>query len=93
MKKYKIIFTDRAKDDITFLKKSDAYAYNKLRRLFVELITHPRTGIGKPKFERRGTGTGFWARRITDVHRLTYLIKDMEVIVTVLTAKGHYDDK
>jgi len=93
MKKYKLIFTDRAKQDAAALKKSDVAAYNRLLKLLAELIAHPRTGTGKPKFENRGMSTRFWVRRITDVHRLTYLINDSEVIVTILTAKRHYGDK
>ncbi|MBR3442404.1 MAG: type II toxin-antitoxin system YoeB family toxin [Bacteroidaceae bacterium] len=34
-----------------------------------------------------------WSRRITDKHRLVYTIDDDKVIVLVLTAYGHDDDK
>ena len=33
-----------------------------------------------------------WSRRITKKHRLVYEIHDMEVVILVLTAYGHYDD-
>ncbi|MDR3133041.1 MAG: type II toxin-antitoxin system YoeB family toxin [Prevotellaceae bacterium] len=36
---------------------------------------------------------GCWSRRITRKDRLVYRIDDDKVIVLILTAKGHYDDK
>ncbi|MCH5308145.1 MAG: type II toxin-antitoxin system YoeB family toxin [Prevotella sp.] len=36
---------------------------------------------------------GQWSRRITQKHRLVYEIHDAEVVVLVLTAYGHYDDR
>ena len=41
----------------------------------------------------KGDRAGQWSRRITDKHRMVYTINDMEVVVLVLTAYGHYDDK
>jgi len=38
-------------------------------------------------------GAGFWRFRITDKHRLVYRIFETEVVVLVLTAYGHYEDK
>ena len=36
---------------------------------------------------------GQWSRSITKKHRLVYQINEYEVIVLVLSAYGHYDDK
>ena len=57
-----------------------------------ELKEHPRTGTGHPE-QLSGDRTGQWSRRITKKHRLVYEIHDTEVIVLVLTAYGHYDDR
>ena len=40
-----------------------------------------------------GNRTGQWSRRISKKHRLVYEIHDTEVVVLVLTAYGHYDDR
>ena len=52
--------------------------------------------IGRRIVEEEQSGArraGQWARSITKKHRLVYLIKELEVIVAVLSAYGHYDDK
>ena len=88
---YNIIFTNRAQDDITKLKKSEPTCFKKVMKLLNELATHPRTGTGHPE-QLRGDRSNQWSRRISQKHRLVYEIHDTEVIVLVLTAYGHYED-
>jgi toxin YoeB len=88
---YKIDFTENALDDIADLKKSEPKSYNKVRELLIELLEHPRTGTGKPK-ALKGEKNVF-SRRITQKHRLVYEINDQKIIVLILAAKGHYDDR
>jgi len=88
---YDVILLDSAKDDLSALKKNEIQAYRKVVALLDELCEHPRTGTGKPKLLRHRPGV--WSRRITDKHRLLYIIEDEKVIVIVLSTKGHYDDK
>ena len=90
---YKVIVLDKAKEDISYLKKSEINAYNKVKTLLIELKDHPRTGTGKPEIMKYGKLKGLWSRRITEKHRLVYSIKDSEIVVLVLSARGHYDDK
>ncbi len=45
---YTVIFSDKAKEDLRFLKRSEPQAYKKARLLIDELSEHPRTGRGKP---------------------------------------------
>ena len=89
---YKLDYTDEAKLGMQRLKYDEPKAFKKLGRLLEELMEHPRTGTGKPE-QLKGDRSGQWSRRITDKHRLVYNINDTEVIVLVLTAYGHYDDK
>lgn len=74
------------------LKKNEPQAYKKAVKLIAELREHPKTGTGHPKplGEDRA---GQWSRRITQKHRLVYKIEEGQVIVLVLSAWGHYDDK
>jgi toxin YoeB len=90
---YEIEYMPKTIDDIAFLKKTDAQSYNKLLALIKELHEHPRTGTGKPELMKYGKLKGLWSRRITGKHRLVYRIDDDKIIVFVLTAKNHYDDK
>jgi toxin YoeB len=87
---YDVKITDQAKDDLSKLKHSLVIAYEKTKRMVGELRTHPRTGTGKPAYKK---SRGYWARRITDKHRLAYEIHDDKMEVAVLSAWGHYDDK
>jgi toxin YoeB len=90
---YKIIVLDEAKKDIDLLKKSESNAYNKVIELFNELKEHPRTGTGKPELLKHGKFKGLWSRRITGKHRLVYSIRENEIVVLVLSAKFHYNEK
>lgn len=89
---YKIRYQKQAIEDAKKLKKEEPKAFEKLLKLEAELKEHPRTGTGKPE-PLSGNRVGEWSRRITKKHRLVYEIHDTEVVVLVLTAYGHYDDK
>ena len=90
---YYVEYTNEADEEIAELKKSDISAYNKFLNLIKELHEHPRTGTGKPELMKYGMFKGLWSRHITKKHRLIYSIRDEEVRVSVISAKGHYDDK
>jgi toxin YoeB len=89
---YKIQYYRQALLDAARLKREEPKAYEKLKKLEKELMEHPKTGTGKPE-PLGGNRVGQWSRRITKKHRLVYEIHDKEVVVIVLTAYGHYDDK
>ena len=89
---YDIIFSPRAQADIAKLKRDEPIAHKKVVKLVNELMDHPRTGTGHPE-QLRGDRCNQWSRRITQRHRLIYEIHDTEVVVLVLTAYGHYEDK
>jgi toxin YoeB len=89
---YIIRYSKQALIDLARLKKSEIKVFNKAIKLIQELSEHPRTGTGKPE-QKKYDLKGYWSRNITDKHRLFYTIKDEEVIVLVISAYGHYDDK
>lgn len=92
MNPYNVIVKEKAQLDLKKLLRSEPNAYRKALRLIGELYDHPRTGTGKPE-PLPGDRAGQWSRRITQRHRLVYEIHDTEVVVLVLTAYGHYEDK
>lgn len=92
MTAYNVIVTESAQHDLKKLLYSEQAAYKKALKLIKELYEHPRTGTGKPE-PLSGNRAGQWSRRISKKHRLVYEIHDTEVVVLVLTAYGHYDDK
>ncbi len=89
---YQIEYTEKAKQDFASLRKYDPEAFKKATKLTIELMEHPQTGTGHPE-PLRGDRTGQWSRRISKKHRLIYEIHEQQVVVLVLTAYGHYEDK
>jgi toxin YoeB len=85
---YYLDFTDKANEDIIFLKKSgNKLLLNKLLSLLDEISEHPYTCTGKPeqlKHSLRGT----WSRRINLEHRLVYEVIDSTIFI--LSVRGHY---
>ena len=92
MKRYVVRIQETAQEDLKRLLNNEPKAYQKALALIAELYEHPKTGTGKPEL-LRGERAGQWSRRITKKHRLVYEIHETQVIVLVLTAYGHYEDK
>ena len=89
---YELDFSARAEDGLAKLKKSESAAYKKAIKLLAELQEHPTTGTGKPE-QLKHYAEPTWSRRISDKHRLVYRIYDEVVVVFVISAYGHYEDK
>lgn len=89
---YTIKYSDEAKADLALLRRSVPAAFKKATKFIAELMEHPYTGTGHPH-PLTGDRAGEWSRSITKKHRLVYQVKDSEVLVLVLAAYGHYDDK
>ena len=89
---FEIIISPEAASDLQRLAKSEPKSFAKANRFIEELKEHPTTGTGHPE-PLKGKPEGRWSRRITKKHRLVYRIFDDTVLVLVLRAYGHYDDK
>lgn len=89
---YKIDIKEQAEYDLLRLAKEEPKAFLKAQSLIDELREHPKTGTGHPE-PLRSDRAGQWSRHISKKHRLVYEIRETEVVVLVLTAYGHYDDK
>ena len=89
---YSVTLYEQAQEDLAKLAFSEPKAFAKAQRFIEELKEHPKTGTGHPE-PLKGNRSGQWLREITKKHRLIYEIHDAEVLVLVLTAYGHYNDK
>jgi toxin YoeB len=89
---YTIDYTALAVKGLIQLGQSDPKAYEKAQILIEELKSHPKTGTGHPE-PLKGQPEGRWSRRISKKHRLVYRIFEDAVLVLVLRAYGHYEDK
>jgi toxin YoeB len=83
-------YSQKAQEDLQYWKKTNNIAVLKRIRKLLEIILEtPFTGIGKPeplKYDMAGS----WSRRINNVDRLVYELKDNNDIY-IYSMKGHYD--
>lgn len=89
---YRLDYTDEAKCHLAKLAKDEPNVFQKALRFIEELKEHPKTGLGHPE-PLKGKPEGRWSREITKKHRLVYRIYETEVVILVLAAYGHYEDK
>jgi toxin YoeB len=90
---YEIEFTELALNDIERMSKAgEIQALKKIDAFLDELKEHPYTGTGKPK-PLKGNRVGQWSRRISDKHRLVYSVDDNKIVVLIISAYSHYNDK
>lgn len=89
---YIVNLSEQALADADRLEQSEPKAFQKFQTFLTELAEHPRTGTGHPE-QLKGQPEDRWSRRISKKHRLVYRIYETEVVVLVISAYGHYDDK
>ncbi|MFR9513063.1 MAG: Txe/YoeB family addiction module toxin [Rikenellaceae bacterium] len=89
---YTLILSERAKEDIAKIKRSDPSSFKKISKLLIELAQHPRKGTGQVETLKHFNEETY-SRRINQKHRLIYRVYDDIVEVLVLSAYGHYNDK
>ena len=83
----RLVFTPHGWEDYTFWVETDRATLKRVNRLIDAAVRDPTSGIGKPE-PLRHLLSGAWSRRISDEHRLVYLI-DGDVLV-IFQARYHY---
>ena len=73
-------------------KKSNPQLWKKYQKIYYELLDHPRTGLGHPEALKGGSDITY-SRHITAHDRIIYDIYDNVLVVLVVEAEGHYNDK
>lgn len=93
MGSYTIEISKEALADLSKIKKSGKKAdLSKIQKIFLELEIHPTIGIGKPE-KLKYKNENVWSRQINKKDRLVYEIIDHEVVVIIISALGHYNEK
>ncbi|MCB9075806.1 MAG: Txe/YoeB family addiction module toxin [Chitinophagales bacterium] len=93
MGKYLIMLSKQAKIDLKTIKQSGRVSdIRKIETFLHEMENDPRKGTGSPEQLRYFDGE-IWSRRINKKDRLVYEIFDNEVLITIIQAIGHYEDK
>ncbi len=92
MGKFRVEVTSKARKHIDKqLKSGNKSTINKIEKILIELESHPATGTGKPE-QLKHNLSGYWSRRINKKDRMIYSIDGHKVVVTVVSAMGHYTD-
>lgn len=89
---YKISFDSAVVKVMKKWKKSNPILFKKLNNILLDIMQHPRSGIGHPE-PLIGGGNTKYSRRISANNRIIYDIHDDEILVIVIELEGHYDDK
>jgi len=84
----KVIWFEEAWDDYLHWQTQDKKTIKRINQLLQDTKRNNFSGIGKPE-PLKGEFSGFWSRRIDEVNRFVYRIKDG--YLEVLSCRGHYD--
>jgi toxin YoeB len=82
-----IAITSPAWVDYVYWQGHDKKMLKRVNLLIDAARRAPFEGIGKPE-PLLGNLSGYWSRRIDDVHRLVYAVDDVEL--TVIACRGRY---
>jgi toxin YoeB len=86
----RVTFTSTGWKDYVHWQTADRAILKKVNRLIDDITRDdPFSGIGKPEPLRHHLA-GTWSRRITDEHRLVYLVDPNDDLV-IISARYHYD--
>jgi toxin YoeB len=83
----RLVFTANGWQDYTDWLAADRAMLKRINRLTDDALRDPSEGIGKPEPLRHAL-TGTWSRRISEEHRLVYLIDGDDLVI--LQARYHY---
>ncbi len=84
----RLVFTPNGWADYTYWLAADRQTLTRINRLIDDALRDPVSGIGKPE-PLRHMLSGAWSRRITEEHRLVYLVDGDDLII--LQARFHYE--
>lgn len=84
----RLVFTPNGWSDYTYWLAADRNVLKRINKLLDDALRDPISGIGKPE-PLRHLLSGAWSRRITEEHRLVYLVDGDDLIV--LQARFHYE--
>lgn len=82
-----VVFQPEFREDLKYWVKTDRKIALKIFELIEAIMRDPFQGIGKPE-ALKYLASGTWSRRITQEHRLVYLVSDDRI--DFLQARYHY---
>jgi toxin YoeB len=82
-----VLFTPEAWNDYIHWQGQDRKTLRRINQLIREAQRAPFEGVGKPE-PLKANLSGFWSRRIDDVHRLVYAADDAQI--AIISCRYHY---
>lgn len=86
-KRREAVFQPEFLEDLRFWVDNDRKVARRILELVEAILRDPFTGIGKPE-PLKYLAPGTWSRRITQEHRIVYLVRDERI--DFLQARYHY---
>jgi len=83
----RLVFTPHGWRDYSYWLAADRATLKRVNRLIDDVTRDPFAGIGKPEPLRLALA-GCWSRRISEEHRLVYLVDGEDIVI--LQARYHY---
>lgn len=80
-------FQPEFRDDLSWWVSTDRKVALRVLTIVEAVLRDPFTGLGKPE-PLKFLGPGVWSRRLTQEHRVVYLVRDERV--DFLQARYHY---
>jgi len=81
------VFQPEFIEDLKYWVKNDRKTALRVIKLIEDILRDPSAGIGKPE-PLKYLSPGTWSRRITQEHRIVYLVRDERI--DFLQAQYHY---
>jgi toxin YoeB len=81
------VWFEEAWDDYLYWQMQDRKTIKRINSIIKDIERSNFEGIGKPE-PLKGEFSGCWSRRIDDVNRLVYRIKDG--VLEIVSCRGHY---
>ena len=81
------VFQPEFREDLEYWIKTDRKTALRALKIVEEIMRNPFQGIGKPE-PLRYLASGTWSRRLTQEHRIVYLVRDERI--DFLQARYHY---
>lgn len=81
------VFHSEFREDLAYWVKIDRKVALRILEIVEAIMREPFEGIGKPE-PLRYLSSGVWSRRITQEHRIVYIVSDSKI--DFIQCKYHY---
>ena len=78
----RILWEENAWEDYCYWQLQDKKTLKRINMLIKDIQRDSFNGIGKPEPLKENL-SGYWSRRIDDVNRIVYTVKDSSIIIIV----------